>query len=109
MILHITILALVFAIGLVAVAALLRRPRVIRSAFVGAGIRRSVTELVVFPLTTYPIESMLEHRIPSFYFLGEYYNCGTWPGIVAILSGALIGATLEVVRGRQRILNPPDK
>jgi hypothetical protein len=72
-ILHVTILALVFAIGLVSVAAMLRRPRVIRSAFVGAGICWFVTELFVFPLTSYPIESMLEHRIPSFYFLGEYY------------------------------------
>jgi hypothetical protein len=100
-ILHVTILALVFAIGLVSVAALLRRPRVIRSAFLGAGVCWFVTELFVFPLTSYPIESMLEHRIPSFYFLGEYYNCGTWPGIVAVFSGTLLGAALEVVRGRQ--------
>jgi hypothetical protein len=108
-ILHVTILALVFAIALVSVAALLRRPRVIRSACVGAGICWFVTELVVLPLTSYPIESMLEHRIPSFYFLGEYYNCGTWPGIVAIFSGAFLGAALDVARGRQRRLNPPDK
>ena len=67
----------------------------------GAGICWFVTELVVFPLTSYSIKSMLIHRIPSFYFLGEYYNCGTWPGILAVFSEALLGAALEVVRGRQ--------